>query len=269
MQDEDRQSHFPLMSSSTDMASTSNSPSSTASSSYSSSSNSSPSYTIPSPPPRPRSCSPTSTNSCEGPSPPQPPPSAVLTPPAPTQHTRRISLQSIAKMPPIREDANLAHHNFLRSTTPISDAASLRAQKRRSNMSSGGRASFQYQYGEDYITAYDRVGLTPSPTPRPASRTSFYSISARSEQASSASSNGRQGPASAPETDRDLEKASQGESLETEKEMQIEKHHVQDRRMAEQEDKRPFWRRWTRTFVFALVVIILAGLGVGLAFGLR
>lgn len=56
-------------------------------------------------------------------------------------------------MPPIREHANSIF-------TDVTTAAHRRS-----------KGSF-YQYGEDYITAYDRVGLTASPTPRSQHRTS-------------------------------------------------------------------------------------------------
>lgn len=71
-----------------------------------------------------------------------------------------MSLQSIAKMPPIHEDAD----SIFTDVGP--------ASRRRSTRSGGF-----YQYGEDYITTYDDLGGLPSPQPpqRPGSVVSVRS----------------------------------------------------------------------------------------------
>lgn len=193
-----------------------------------------------------------------------------LTAPAPailhnqpaTSHSRHTSVQSIAKMPPIRED----------SSSIITDPG-----RRRS------RSSF-YQYGEDYITSWDRAGLTPSPTLRPGSWASSQSArSARSAAgtgvASSLGSGHSTHSVSAParggrdvgrtkhlereremwrEREQDLERGSEGGESEPEKDLGKEVLI-----------RKTWWRRWRRRIVVMLVVVALIGLGVGLAFGLR
>lgn len=207
-----------------------------------------------------------------------------------TSHSRRTSLQSVSKMPPIREDRNSIF-------TDVATAAHRRS-----------KGSF-YQYGEDYITSYDRVGLTASPTQRPQSRTSVHSAgggarslrrsasvrsaksftgkSRRSSRASSKysaavarsslppesyrghHSRGSAGTAGTESTytegtrdqnrERDLEAGPVSEP-----ESELEKAV-----MAETRVKRSWWRRWRRFVVILMVVLGLAGLAVGIIFGTR
>lgn len=270
MQDEDRQRHFPLQpsrpSSSKDNnkninieiinthSPTSSNASSSSSNNSSPTNNSFPSHQQP-------------------PQIPQPPAAACLLPSTATSssnaHTRRSSLQSITKMPPIREDAYAANTSF--SLLRAASSASTSTANHRTTTTT---APFQYHYGEDYITAYERVGLTPSPSPRPASRTSMRS------------SPGPTAIAEAPPPSTQGAPAGSERSVETEEAlMEKEKeeamaHHQRRRGDVETgggigadekggSSSLGFWRRWRRTVVFALVVLVLAGLGVGLAFGLR
>lgn len=192
---------------------------------------------------------------------------------SPSSHSRHTSLQSLSIMPPIREDAN-----------SIFSEVSLAGQSRSRN-------SF-YQYGEDYITAYDRVGLTSSPGPRSASRNSARSVSSSRRSGSVRSAKSRdsggayalpsgagRSPWARPSSDttsggsttehsgretvmdgaRDLERGPVSEP-----ESEVEKIA-----MMETQPRISWWRRWRR-FIFVLIVVLgLGGLAVGIIFGTR
>lgn len=173
-------------------------------------------------------------------------------------------------MPPIREDAN-----------SIFSEVCLAGQSRSRN-------SF-YQYGEDYITAYDRVGLTSSPGPRSASRTSARSVSSSRRSGSVRSAKSRESggysspsavrsPGARPSSDttsgsttehsgremamdgaRDLERGPVSEP-----ESELEKVA-----MVETRARMSWWRRWRRFFLVLIVVLGLGGLAVGIIFGTR
>ncbi|KAF3762253.1 hypothetical protein M406DRAFT_332637 [Cryphonectria parasitica EP155] len=201
-------------------------------------------------------------------------------------------------MPPIREDADSIFTDLSRAT-----AGSLRQQQRPRSIA--GTNSF-YQYGEDYITAYDRVGLVAPPGPmRPNSRTSMHSVrSARSARSSLCCS----GPSTVPvccsgleEGDEEGEDGGLGEgsrsgagsaagntaresagyggggsgSSSSGAPTDNEKGSVgwgdvekglDDRR---RRNNKSWWKRWRRVILVVLVILIVTGFAVGLAFGLQ
>lgn len=125
--------------------------------------------------------------------------------PAGSSHALRTSLQSaVPRMPPIREDAaGNGNGNGNGGVGPgalgLADVAHRGSQQRRS------RASF-YQYGEDYLTSYERVGVParprstpapPHPRPRPRPRRTRSGASARSSRSGRSARSGSSPRASA------------------------------------------------------------------------
>lgn len=171
-------------------------------------------------------------------------------------------------MPPIREDANAIFTDVSHRRSRSSSSAAAAA-----GGGGTGTGGF-YQYGEDYITAYDRVGIPVSPSTRPASRAgsirsassstappTYYSGSGRrgtgSTRRSTVGSAGSPDEGTGHEGEGDLERGSEGGS------------EVEKGLGAGVVAGRSWWRRRRRTFVVLLVVIVVTGMGVGLAFGLR
>lgn len=162
-------------------------------------------------------------------------------------------------MPPIREDSN----------SIFADVAYGAHQRSRSGF---------YQYGEDYITAYDQVGLTPSPTPRSTSRTSVHSVrslrSTRSARSGYSGLSSVRWSQSAPGPSHGIPQGNERNFEEMDRERDLEKGSVGDSE-AEKDfgkglvERTSWWRRWRRSMVVSLVIIVVIGIAVGLAFGMH
>lgn len=201
-------------------------------------------------------------------------------------------------MPPIKEDsqglsvfaaganADRCRSSRLSSITFADPSASSAPLVSASGPGQGRRASY-YQYGEDYITRYDRVGVAASPVPSGSTRTSLvypegvHFDPARLSQSHLGGNTSRIGSRMTVGTStweeggwgdigRDVEKAGStsersgsGRSGST---MTTEKAIMRRDKGAEGRDR---WISWRRVLAFILAVLALAGIAVGIAFGVR
>lgn len=155
-----------------------------------------------------------------------------------------------------------------------------------------GRRESYYQYGEDYITRYDRVGMAASPAPS-ASRTSLvYSVDGGLHQLPNPSQShlGSTGRAASRSTvgtgrmsmwegasgcswgdlERDVERADSERSGSGSAPSEITEKSMMRRNMRDNEvEKRDRWVSWPRVLAFLLAVLALTGIAVGIAFGVR
>lgn len=221
-----------------------------------------------------------------------PSPAQRISPNISPAHSRHASLASIAAltnaMPSIDE-------NSLRMSS--TDALAALVERRRNShlpatnsvgtdaglggppgLEQAQRASY-YQYGEDYITRYDRVGIaiSPTPSPSPSARTSLLFVDgvypgrspSRLRTMSMVSTSAWEGDQWG-DVRRDVEKAysevdgsGSGSGSETTEKVLMKSLPGQT------PERREPWISWRRALAVLIAVLVLAGIAVGIAFGVR